>query len=563
MGERAVLVELDTLADVLGLDAGLTASILPGVDEIVPAARTILVRFDPARTTATRVRAWVARTELGDSARRDVPDVALDVVYDGADLADTAALLGLREAELIARHVAARWRVAFTGFAPGFAYLAAADWPFHVPRLATPRTRVPAGAVGLAAEFTGAYPRETPGGWRLIATTTATLFDPAASSSVLLTPGARVRFRAERAVAVGAERVVPFSEPGEPTCAVSADGEPMPAASVTIEPTRTASAGGEPTLTVSVTGEPMPAASVTIGPPRTEASRPAIRVDAAVSATVQDLGRAGRARLGISRSGALDRGAVRLANRLLGNADDAATIEIALGGFAATALRDLWIVVTGAWAPLRIDGRPVDPYVPQRWRTGVRLEIGWGGHGARSYLGVRGGMDVSSAADSRSTDTLAGLGPDRIAAGAELAVGAGAPHPIPPLEIAPWGWPADPIEVELGPGPRADEFAPLAHRALVEEVWTVAAQTDRIGMRLDGPVLPRRATGEVPSEGMVPGAMQVPPHGRPVILLADGPVTGGYPVIAVVTDATLDRLAQAGPGTRVRFRRAVVGGVRA
>ena len=522
MGERAILVEVDTLADVLGLDAGLSASVLPGVEEIVPAARTILVRFDPARTTAARVRAWVVGAEPADATRADLPDVALDVVYDGADLADTASLLGMSAPELIARHAAARWQVAFTGFAPGFAYLAAADWPFDVPRLAAPRTRVPAGAVGLAAEFTGAYPRETPGGWRLIGTTSATLFDPTAPSPALLAPGARVRVRALRAVATGAVATGAGIDRDAARCA-----------------------GTE-----------------AVAPPGLAASRPAIRIDEAASATVQDLGRAGRARLGVARAGALDRGVLRLANRLLGNAEDAATIEIALGGFAATALCDLWIVMTGAWAPLRIDGRPIDPYVPHCWRTGERLEVGWGGRGVRSCLGVRGGIEAPPAAGSRSTDTLAGLGPDRLAAGAEHADGAAAPQPIPPLEIAPWGWPADPIEVELAPGPRGDEFAPAAHRALVEEVWTVAAQADRVGMRLDGPTLPRLVSAEVPSEGMVPGAVQVPPHGRPVILLADGPVTGGYPVIAVVTDATLDRLAQAGPGARVRFRRAVVGRIR-
>ena len=128
---------------------------------------------------------------------------------------------------------------------------------------------------------------------------------------------------------------------------------------------------------------------------------------------------------------------------------------------------------------------------------------------------------------------------------------------MPPAGVAPWGAPRDDdVEVELAPGPRVDRFVPAAVRTLFESTWTVSAQADRVGIRLDGPELVRAVADELPSEGMVPGALQVPPSGRPTVLLADGPVTGGYPVIAVVADGSLDRLAQARPGTRIRFRHA-------
>ncbi len=158
---------------------------------------------------------------------------------------------------------------------------------------------------------------------------------------------------------------------------------------------------------------------------------------------------------------------------------------------------------------------------------------------------------------SRATDILAGLGPRPLRAGDAVPVRGGAVVPIPAAVLAPWGAPHDDeLEVELAPGPRGDWFAASAHRTLFETVWTVSNRADRIGVRLDGPALDRARDGELPSEGMVPGAMQVSPSGQPTILLADGPVTGGYPVIAVVTDAGLDLLAQARPGTRVRFRHA-------
>jgi biotin-dependent carboxylase-like uncharacterized protein len=272
---------------------------------------------------------------------------------------------------------------------------------------------------------------------------------------------------------------------------------------------------------------------------------------------VQDLGRGGAASVGVAVSGALDRGALRTANRLLGNDEGAAAIEVTMGGLRAIAEADVWVAVTGAWGPLRIGGHDVDPYEAHPWPRGAELHVDWFAHGARAYVAVRGGIDVEPVLGSRATDLLAGLGPAALAAGDVIAVG---PPPAAPIPVAPpnaWGAPHDDeLELGLAPGPRADWFAPAALAALFDSVWTVSNQADRVGVRLDGPELTRVRTGELASEGMVPGALQVPPAGRPTILLADGPVTGGYPVIAVVADASLDLIAQARPGTRIRFRHA-------
>ncbi len=506
-GERAVLAELAGLAEARALHGALSRTRPAGVVELVPAARTVLAAFDPRLIAGSAVRAWIAAAAPDAiAAAPDGPLVEVPVRYDGPDLAETAELVGVSDTELARRHAAAEWSVAFTGFAPGFAYLVSDAWPFVVPRLAAPRTRVPAGAVGLAGGFSGAYPRETPGGWRLIATTAAPLFDPAAEHPVLLPPGARVRFVAER------------------------------------ETARALGAGGRPTSS-GAAARPR-AAGIEV-------------VEPGLLATVQDLGRAGRAHLGIARSGALDRAALRRANRLLGNPEDAAGIEITLGDFRAVATADCWAAVTGARGPATIAGRAVDPDAAVPWPAGSELHLGAFDAGVRGYLAVRGGVDVPPAAGSRSTDVLAGLGPAPLRAGDVLPIGPAPATPVPPAVVAPWGAPAERlVEVELAAGPRADWFAATATATLFEAAWTVSAQADRVGMRLDGPELERIRDEELPSEGMVPGALQVPPSGRPTILLADGPVTGGYPVIAVATDASLDALAQARPGTRVRFRHA-------
>ncbi|MFH8252185.1 5-oxoprolinase/urea amidolyase family protein [Microbacterium sp. B2969] len=535
MGERAVVAEVVSLDEVLALHAALTASRPTGVVDLVPAARTLLVHVDPRQTALAAARAWIERTARGvDAAARpgSQTHVELDAVYDGPDLAETAALLGLGVDELVARHSAAAWTVAFTGFAPGFGYLVSDDWRFDVPRLASPRTRVPAGAIGLAAGFTGAYPRETPGGWRLIATTRTVLFDPDAASPALLAPGTEVRFRP--------------TSPRSPSSATGAASTSPRSPSLSRGRARAAEEQG---ALSSGTGKTRSAASSRV---------PALRiVEPGLLATIQDLGRPGAASLGVAPSGALDRGALRTANRLVGNREGAAGVEVTMGGFRAVAEADLWFAVAGAWGAVRLDGREVDPYEAHAWAAGAELHLDWFAHGARAYLAVRGGLDARTVLGSRATDLLAGLGPEPLHAGTAIALAGEASLPIPPAAIAPWGVPHDDgLEVELAPGARADWFAASALRDLFEAVWTVTNDADRVGVRLDGPVLDRAREGELPSEGMVPGALQVPPTGRPTILLADGPVTGGYPVIAVATDASLDAIAQARPGSRIRFRHA-------
>ena len=243
----------------------------------------------------------------------------------------------------------------------------------------------------------------------------------------------------------------------------------------------------------------------------------------------------------------------------MGNAEDAAGIEVTLGGFRAVAGHDAWIAVAGAWGDIRIDGRAADPYVAHPWPAGTELAIDWFAHGARAYLAVRGGLAAPLVAGSRSTDMLSRLGPAALAEGDVVGIGADVASPVPPGDLAPWGAPHDDeVVVHLEAGPRADWFPASAHRSLFEAAWTVTEKADRVGVRLDGPPLERVRSGELPSEGMVPGAIQVPPSGLPTVLLADGPVTGGYPVIAVVADASLDAFAQVRPGTRIRFRHAVV-----
>jgi biotin-dependent carboxylase-like uncharacterized protein len=269
--------------------------------------------------------------------------------------------------------------------------------------------------------------------------------------------------------------------------------------------------------------------------------------------TVQDRGRPGWASIGVTRSGAADRQAAALANRLVGNDAAAAVLEVTVGGLQVRAGRTLLVAVSGAPAPVTVDGRAAPFDAPLTLRPGQVLGLGNPAVGLRSYLAVRGGIGVPPVLGSRSTDTLSGLGPAPLRSGDVLPVGAlAADEPV--VDVAPVRAPSSRPVLRVLPGPRRDWLAPGAWTALTAADWTVSPDSDRVGLRLAGPRLDQARTDELPSEGLVPGAVQVPPDGAPVLFLVDHPVTGGYPVLAVVTTDDLPAAAQLRPGDRVRFR---------
>jgi biotin-dependent carboxylase-like uncharacterized protein len=263
--------------------------------------------------------------------------------------------------------------------------------------------------------------------------------------------------------------------------------------------------------------------------------------------TIQDTGRLGQGALGIGRSGACDRAAYRLANRLVGNDEGDAALECTLGGLVLRANADMVLATTGA----RCSGAPHN--APLHLARGEHLTLGTPEAGLRTYVAVRGGIDVAEMLGSRSTDLLAGLGPDVLSPGDDLPVGhrLGA---MPGVDLAPVADPpAGEVVVRVGPGPRRDWFTDEAWSSLLSQLYTVTQQSNRVGLRLEGQPLERARTDELPSEGMVRGALQIPPSGLPVLFLADHPITGGYPVVAYVVDDDVDRCGQLRGGQPLRF----------
>lgn len=544
-GDRALLVELPDLEHTLGMFDALNAADLPGVLELVPAARTVLVRFDPLLTASERLAERILGLSVHPGAAADGRRVRIGVHYDGADLAEVADLLGITEREVVLRHTGSDYRVAFGGFAPGFAYLTGGDPVLDVPRRSTPRTRIPAGAVGLAGTFSGVYPRESPGGWQLIGHTDDTMWDLDRDPPATLQPGDRVTFVDLDAAPTdtSTERVTPGETPSEAPAPSESESASQPDQASDSNPT------SEPDPTTASAE-----LSTTGAPPHLQIVHPG------ALALLQDGGRPGLAAMGVACSGALDRRSLHTANRLVGNPADSAAIEFSFGG-EVRSIGDLVVAVAGEELELTlstadgarfsvIDQRPLVLHDGDTLALTPTL-------GARGYLAVRGGFDLPDVLGSRSTDTLSRIGPPALAAGA--ALGVGSLISLAPVQD-PHAWPGrlstQPVALPLLLGPRDDWFAAEAVELLFEQAWTVSPRSDRVGIRLVGDCpLERSAHGELPSEGTVTGAVQIPPDGQPVLFLADHPVTGGYPVIAVLHSSALDLAGQLAPGSTVHFTR--------
>ncbi|MGV2899593.1 5-oxoprolinase/urea amidolyase family protein [Achromobacter sp. AGC78] len=539
----ALLVELDDLEQTLALFAALQGRPIEGVTELVPAARTVLVVFQPGVVSRAALIADIGARDTSSRVARDGKLIEIPVHYNGEDLDDVAQHLGITREEVVRRHTGGTYSVAFTGFAPGFAYLSGGDPTLDVPRRKTPRTRIPAGAVALAGTFSGVYPQASPGGWQILGVTPVAMWDLNRDTPALLQPGYRVRF-----IDAGAASVADTSAASSASTASTAS-----AASTT--PNASTSTASTSTASTSSATPP--------GTSRAASATPALEVvSPGLQAVFEDLGRPGQARQGVAASGAMDRGALRAANRLVGNAAGEAAIEIVYGGFQVRAHGPCVLAVTGAQGNIALRNAAgaswtVPGYQAFAMDDGDTLTLGQPDAGIRYYLAARGGFAVEPVLGSCSTDTLARVGPEPLAAGDRIGIrpaGQGAIVGAP--ETAPANLPRTAAEVVLDVvlGPRTDWCDADAVALLSRQAWTVTPQSNRVGVRLQGDAPLQRANhAELPSEGTRKGSIQVPASGQPVLFLADHPLTGGYPVIGSVAPWHLDRAAQIPIGARVRL----------
>ncbi|MCA0200404.1 MAG: urea amidolyase family protein [Proteobacteria bacterium] len=508
-GDDAFLIELGDLAETLAMLDALRGAPLPGVMEAVPAARTLFIRFNPDTTDRRALIAALADIDLSARRVQTGETFEIPVVYDGEDLSDVADILGCSVKDLVARHMDATYTVAFTGFAPGFAYMTCDDPTLDVPRRKSPRVSVPAGAVALGGKFCGIYPSDSPGGWQLLGRTPVKMWDTGRDRAALLAPGDRVRFHR-----------------ADMKRGVSISGGARSGSSV-----KRAAEG----LLV------------------TRADRPAL---------FQDLGRPGHADQGVGESGALDRASFIEANLCVGNSRDTAALEVTFGAFGLKTDRKITLAVTGAPCALAVQSATGRRYWaplarPFELEAGDDLLLEPPSAGMRSYIALRGGFDVTRVLSSAATDTLAKIGPAPVVQG-DLLAPAGLPAGERDMSAPGHRYmpkPGNTVTLDVILGPRTDWFTAQSVALLFTQEWKVTAEANRVGIRLAGALpLERCGTAELPSEATAIGSIQVPHSGQPVLFLADRPLTGGYPVIGVVARHHLDLCGQLPGGVRIRFK---------
>ncbi len=518
LGDRAFLIGVPDPAAGRALARALEQRVADAdALEVVCGYATVMVSLthSEAELDAVRTLAWQLHADVvkGEVRRREGTGrvVTVPCIFDGPDLDAVAIGAGCTTNEVVALMTRRPLRVSVVGFSPGFAYLDGLPVPLRtVPRRDRPRPVVPAGSVALANGHAAVYPTASPGGWQLVGRTGFRLFSSARPPYAVLAPGDRVRFSTAGA--------------GDPV-----EEEPTPGL------VWTAPAEARPVLEVVAPG---------------------------LRAVVQDGGRRGVAAAGVPGAGPADPVCFALANRLVGNAAGSGTLELTGGGSRLRGLSACHVAAVGAAPGIRVDGSTVPAGQVLPLGSGQELAVGPLQRGCRTYLSVAGGILGPEVFGSRATDELTGLGPGPLGRGARLHAG---PWTPPLGDHLTAGAATEllegvPVELRVVPGPHPEHFVPDALGRLADVLFHVERDSNRVGIRLRADlraVANLRPTGagagELDSQGVVTGAVQVPPDGDPVILMPDHATLGGYPVVAVVVSADHGRLGQCAPGTRVRL----------
>jgi KipI family sensor histidine kinase inhibitor len=515
LGDSAVVLALgETVDDALLARVRVLARAIEhhaprGVVDVVPAFASVTVFYEIGHTAGfaelcAELEGIAARADAAIE-RAEPRVVDIPVCYGGEfgpDLDVVAERAGVPPTAVIALHSGADYRVHAIGFAPGFAYLGGLPEKIHTARRPTPRPKVAAGSVGIGGAQTGVYPLETPGGWNLLGRTPLRMFDASRPEPALLRAGDRVKFRAISPVE--------FFEIERSRRTPGAAGTGQPAA---------------------------PSAS------HVEVVRPGMLT------TLQDLGRRGHRARGVPLSGAADAFALRMVNALVGNAENAAALEFTLTGPDLKFSHDTVIALGGA----KFGKFPL--WQPMKAPAGATLSLGPARRGCRGYLAIAGGFAVPEVLGSSSTYLRAGLGGYEgraMRAGDRLSVAEVKREVVGHWHIDERILPAysPSPELRVVRGAQAGEFG----RALFEAEFRVTPQSDRMGVRLHGPALARSVSTDLASTTVVPGTVQIPPDGHPIVLMADAQTIGGYPQAAHVITVDLPLLAQLRPGDAVRFR---------
>ncbi len=507
-------IDVAHLRAIAGLNAALLRTPFPGLSETVPAYASLTFFFDPAKLPAewespaddigTYLTNLLEKKE--DNALLSGQTVAIPVCYDdyfGPDLEAVAAYHNCTKATVIERHTALEYTVFMVGFLPGFAYLGSVDNRIATPRRASPRLHVEAGSVGIAGAQTGVYPLDSPGGWQIVGRTPLSVYRPGvARASFLLKTGDTVRF-------------YPISKK---------DFE-------RINPVEISPAPWDKPLS-----KPPTAIVQRSGP----------------LAILQDLGRPGYRAFGVPVSGALDQPAHLLANALVGNEPQAATIECTMGGLSLQFCKKAVVAVTGGGAALVNQAKIAHNQAVPLQKNDV-LDIIFHQNGMRTYLAVRGGWEGIECMGSKSVCRNAQLG-NVLQKGSSLFAGRAKKGQNQPFsKDSPTITAAEGFVLRVMPGPEFEHLDAVGQQQFYQQTYIVSHRSDRMGSRLEGAPLALSDRHELLSTAVAPGTIQRTPDGQLIVLLNDCQTTGGYPRVGQVAAVDLPRLAQISPGTEVHF----------
>jgi KipI family sensor histidine kinase inhibitor len=522
LGDTALVIEFgNTISPVLNqqvmaLNEAVLKADVDGVEELVPTYRSLLVRYNPLKTTHDQLVSSIKTLEKFSEKLKTATrgsKITIPVVYGreyGPDLEFVAKYHGLTQEQVVLLHSQTEYRVYMVGFVAGFPYLGEVSDEIATPRLETPRLKVPAGSVGIAEKQTGVYPCEAPGGWRIIGRTPVKLFDPLWRSPSLLQTGKRVRFK-------------PISEKEFKTFK-------SPPLGVARSSFLEGQKGKVELFQVMKPG---------------------------LLTTVQDEGRFGYLKYGIPISGAMDTFSFVLANLLVGNDPNDSCLETTLVGPELQAMAETQIAITGGDSSPQINGRDVPMWHTLKLQKGDKVSLGKMESGCRAYVSVRGGINAVLVLGSRSTYLRGGFGGIN---GRPLKAGDVVEGPDMPFLQAERALPEElkpqfknhfTISVVLGP--QDDMFTEQGLNTFLSCQYKVTLEADRMGYRLQGPLIEHKAEAEIVSDALLPGAVQVPKNGQPIVIMRDAQTTGGYPKIAVAPTSDVSLLGQARPNDTVEF----------
>ena len=505
--------ETDVNREAVGIGEAIRRTQLHGVRDVVSTYRSVAVYIDPLEADVDTLKATLESCDSAEGGSRGSRCLVVPVVYGsewGPDLGDVATFAGCDTETVVERHVSGAYRVFMLGFLPGFPYMAPVDASIAAPRRPTPRVSVPAGSVGIAGEQTGIYPFDSPGGWQIIGRTPLRLFDPDRDPPALFAPGDLVRF-----VRADVDAVSGFS-------------------------------GTEVRLKTDTT---TPEAVTVLKP--------------GLLTTIQDHGRWGHQHLGVPPAGPMDPVAHDLANLLVGNSADAATLEATLVAPELRFEHPVRVAIAGADLAPEVNGVPIPPEMAADCSPGSVLRFGRRKAGGRAYVALAGGIDVPVVLGSRATHVQSRMGGiegrplragDRMSVGRGLSASPSEPHKARPtrgryrVAVVTGG-----ARLRVMRGPQAGSFDAGAFEYLQRSRFIISPQSNRMGYRLTGARIPIVSAAEMISDATFTGGLQIPPSGEPILLMADRQTTGGYPQIAVLISADMPVAAQLLPGDWIEF----------